>query len=134
MATKKESKSEDRVNISNEPHILPCQMTDEEVAGSAELLADTIQAIESLEIARKTQTKEYNAAKQHLQDSVHRLSKQVKEGEEVRSVDCELHLNYSKLTATVVRTDTLTTVSERPMSADEKQMDLGFDKDENPTD
>ena len=124
---KKEKKTGDRINVTHEPHPLACKLTTEDRAAAANQLAEAIQNLESLEIQRKTDTKNFNSLMQQLAGSVHRLSREVANGEAVRSVDCELRLNYTTLAASLVRTDTGEIVETRPMTEDEKQMDMDFE-------
>jgi len=124
--TKKGKSTDDLEHITHEPHPLACKLTTEDRAVAAGQLAEAIQNLESLEIIRKTETKNFNSLKQQFTGSIHRLSREVANGEAVRSVDCELRLNRSKLTTTLVRTDTGEIVSERPMTDEEKQMDIDY--------
>jgi len=128
MAKKEnEKESDDPIKVTHEPHPLPCKLTTEDRAIAAGQLAEAIQNLESLEIAHKTDTKEFNSLKQQFTGSIHRLSREVANGEATRSVDCELRLNYTNLTATLVRADTGEIVEDRPMTEDEKQMDMDFE-------
>lgn len=124
---KKEKETGDRINVTHEPHPLSCKLTTEDRAVAAGQLAEAIQNLESLEVQRKTDTKNYNSLKQQFAGSVHRLSREVANGEAVRSVDCELRLNYTTLTASLWRTDTGEMYDQRPMTEDEKQMDMDFE-------
>lgn len=118
---------DDLINITHEPHTLPCKLTTEDRAAAAGQLAETIQNLESLEVEHKVETKEFNSRKQQFTGSIHRLSREVRNGEAARSVDCELRLNYTTLMASLWRTDTDEFVEERPMTEDEKQMPLDFE-------
>ncbi len=124
---KKEAKSKDRIKVTHEPHPLACKLTTQDRAFAAGQLAEAIQNLESLEVEHKVETKNYNSRKQQFTGSIHRLSREVSNGEAVRSVDCELRLNYTTLTASLVRTDTGEMFEERPMNEDEKQEDLDFE-------
>jgi len=84
--------------------------------------------MESLAIERKTVMSEFKQRKEKLEEQIHTTSLMVKEGVAMRSVKCELQLNYSKLRATIIRLDTEEIVEEREMTADEKQMKLEFEK------
>ena len=117
----------DRIKVTHEPHPLAYKLTTQDRAVAAGQLAEAIQNLESLEIVRKTDTKNFNSLKQQLTGSIHRLSREVANGEAVRSVDCELRLNYSTLTASLWRTDTGEMYDQRPMTEDEKQMDMDFE-------
>ena len=124
---KKEKETGDRIKITHEPHPLACKLTTEDRAIAAGQLAEAFQNLEALEIQHKTDTKNFNSLKQQFAGSVHRLSREVANGEAVRSVDCELRLNYTTLTASLWRTDTGEMYDQRPMTEDEKQMDIDFD-------
>lgn len=116
----------DLIHVTHEPHSLACKLSTKDKAEAAGQLAEQIQNLESLEIARKTENKNYNSLKQQITGSIHRLSREVASGETIRSVDCELIMNRTKLTATLIRTDTGEKVSERPMTNEETQMDMEF--------
>jgi len=124
---KKEKESGDRVKVTHEPHALACKLTTEDRAIAANQLAEAIQNLEALEVDHKTDMKNFNSLKQQFTGSIHRLSREVANGEAVRSVDCELRLNYSTLTASLWRTDTGEMYDQRPMTEDEKQMDMDFE-------
>ena len=124
---KKEKQGEDRIKVTHEPHPLACKLTIQDRAVAAGQLAEAIQNLESLEIVRKTDTKNFNSLKQQLTGSIHRLSREVANGEAVRSVDCELRLNYSTLMASLWRTESGEMYDQRPMTKDEKQMDIDFE-------
>ncbi|MCJ7779177.1 MAG: hypothetical protein MUP16_12810 [Sedimentisphaerales bacterium] len=123
---KKEKETGDRIKVTHEPHPLACKLTTSDRALAAGQLAEAIQNLESLEVVHKTDTKNYNSLKQQLTGSIHRLSREVMNGEAVRSVDCELRLNYVTLTAELWRTDTGEMTDTRPMTEDEEQMDMEF--------
>jgi len=124
---KKEKDTGDRIKVTHEPHPLACKLTTQDRAVAAGQLAEAIQNLEALEIQHKTDTKNFNSLKQQFAGSVHRLSREVANGEAVRSVDCELRLNYTTLTASLWRTDTGEMHDQRPMTEDEKQEDLDFE-------
>ena len=124
---KKEKETGDRIKVTHEPHPLACKLTTQDRAIAANQLAEAIQNLEALEIQHKTDTKNFNSLKQQFAGSVHRLSREVSNGEAVRSVDCELRLNYTTLTASLWRTDTGEMYDQRPMTEDEKQMDIDFE-------
>jgi len=124
---KKEKDAGDRIKVTHEPHPLACKLTTQDRATAANQLAEAIQNLEALDIQHKTDTKNFNSLKQQFAGSVHRLSREVANGEAVRSVDCELRLNYTTLAASLVRTDTGEIVETRPMTEDEKQEDLDFE-------
>jgi len=87
---KKEKDAGDRIKVTHEPHPLACKLTTQDRATAANQLAEAIQNLEALDIQHKTDTKNFNSLKQQFAGSVHRLSREVANGEAVRSVDCEL--------------------------------------------
>lgn len=123
-ATKKQEPKDDLVHLSNEPHKLPCPLDQKAIAEVANELASEIQKLETLEGEKKSIDADYNGQIKVVKQKMHSLSQKVTSGEEMRSIDCELKLNYSKQTAILTRTDTKAIVEERPMTEEEKQMEF----------
>lgn len=123
----KKTKEEDLVKVTHEPHKLPCRLGTKEKAEAAEALATTIQATESLELERKSVLGDFKSRMDGLKESIHTLTLNVKDSVQMRSIECELHLNYTKLTATLIRSDNNEIVEERPMTDEEKQMNFDFE-------
>ena len=121
-------KKTDLTKVTYEPHTLPCPLSEKEKAEAADQLATAIQSAESLELERKAAMGDFRSRLEALKERIHNLTRQVKEGVESRSVKCELRLNYTKLTAILIRTDTKETVEERPLTDEEKQMKFDLDK------
>ena len=126
--SKEKIMAKDVIQKTQEPHRVKCVLTADEKAEAAMELANTYQAMESLAIERKTVMSEFKQRKEKLEEQIHTTSLMVKEGVAMRSVKCELQLNYSKLRATIIRLDTEEIVEEREMTNDEKQMKLEFEK------
>lgn len=124
----KKQNKDDLVKVTHEPHKLPFKLGTKEKAEAAEQLATTLQAVESLDLERKSVLGEFKSRMDALTERIHKLTLNVKDGVKMRSVECELHLNYTTLAATLIRTDTKEVVEERPMTDEEKQMDLGFEE------
>lgn len=116
------AKKKDTVKVTHEPHKFPFPLSEESKAAVATELASAIQEIESLDGEKKSVVAEYNGRVKVVQQRIHTLSYKVTSGEEMRSVDCELKLNYTKLIATLVRLDTQEVVNDRPMTDEERQM------------
>ena len=121
-------KGKDVIQRTQEPHRVKCVLTSDEKAEAAMELANSYQAMESLAIERKTAMTAFKQRKEKLEEQIHVTSLMVKEGVAMKSVKCELQLNYSKLRAILVRLDTDAIVEEREMTKDEKQMKLEFEK------
>ena len=126
-AVKKTRKKKDLIKITFEPHNLPFKLGIKEKAEAAEELATALQSAESLALERKSVLSDFNSRAGGLTKKIHTLTLNVKDGMQMRSLECDLHLNYTKLTATIIRTDTNETVEERPMSEEEKQMQLDLE-------
>ncbi len=122
------AKGKDVIQRTQEPHRVKCVLTSDEKAEAAMELANAYQAMESLAIEKKTAMTAFKQRKEKLEEQIHVTSLMVKEGVAMKSVKCELQLNYSKLRAILVRLDTDAIVEEREMTKDEKQMKLEFEK------
>jgi hypothetical protein len=128
MTKKKQiEESADVIHKTNEPHILPCPLGPKERAEAAQELANAISEGESLELEKKSVTASFKSRLDSVKERIHNLSRKVKDGVEMKSVDCELQLNHTKLTATLVRLDTKEFIEERPLTQEEKQMNLEDD-------
>lgn len=117
-------KEKDIIHTTHEPHTLPCKLTEKDKAVAAEELATAIQQGESLELERKSALGDLKKRKDNLLERIHNLTIKVKDGIEMRPVECELKLNHTKLTATLIRPDTGEEVETREMTLEEKQMSL----------
>lgn len=128
LMAKKKAKSKDCIHKSREPHILPCKLSEKDRAEAADKLATAIQRVESLELEKRSKVAEFKGLIDVQKERIHKLTIEVKDGVAERPVDCELALNYSKLSATLTRFDIDEIVEERPMSEEEKQMELDFEE------
>ena len=117
-------KEKDMVKVTHELHHLPCELGEKDRAEAADRLAKALEQAESLALERKSVTGDFKSRLGALNERIHRLMVNVKNGVEMRSIDCELRLNYTKLTVMLVRKDTGEMVEERPMTSEEKQMEL----------
>ena len=119
----------DVIHKSNEPHTLPCKLSEKDRAEAADKLATALQRVDTLKLEKKAKVTEYNSLIDIQADQIHKLTVEVKDGVAQRSIDCELRLNYTKMTAVLVRLDLNGIVEERPMNEEEKQMfeKLDFD-------
>ena len=117
----------DLIKVTSEPHELGCPLTAEERAQSADRLAGTIQDLEALEDEKKAEMADLNTRKKSLTKSLRVLTRHVKDGVAMRSVSCDLVLNQTKQTATLIRKDTREEVFVRPLTEEERQLPLDFD-------
>ena len=120
-------KTDDVIHRSKEPHNLPCVLTVQERAETANRLAEGLQQLESLEAERKSTLSDFTARTNALKATIHDLTRQVKDGEIMRSVECELQLNFTQLTAILIRSDTADIVEERPLTDKERESQTLYD-------
>ena len=116
-----------KIKKTTEPHRLPRKLSDKDKSLRAEWLADAVRALESLELEKKAVVGDFKSRMDAQKELIHKFSAQIKDGVEMCLVDCELNLNYSKLSAILIRLDTKKTIEERPMTEEEKQMDFDLE-------
>jgi len=121
------AKKKDLIKVTHEPHSLPCALGEKEKAEAADQLAKSLEQAEGLELERKSVAGDFKSRLDALKERIHRLMVNVKNGVEMRSIDCDLSLNYTKLTAILARKDTGEVVEERPMTDEEQQMEMDFE-------
>ena len=119
-------KNKDMIQKTYEPHVLPCKLSEKDRAEAADKLATALQRVDSLELEKKAKVAEFKGLIDAQKERIHSLTVEVKDGVAQRPIDCELQLNYSKLSATLIRLDIDEIVEERAMTEEEKQMK--FDK------
>lgn len=125
------AKKAEIVKHTKETHSLPVDLSTGEIAKAAEELASTLQELEGIEIEKKAVMKDYNSQIDNKKKRIHRLMTHVKNGVEYRPVECDLQFHIKKVLAILVRNDTGEIIEERPMTEEEKQMQIEFDE-ENP--
>lgn len=102
-------------------HDVPCELTEREKADAALVLAGAYQAQESLAIEKKSLLADIKQKADSLAEKIHKTSLMVQLGIEVKSINCELVLNYTTNQARLIRLDTKDVVEEREMTQEEKQ-------------
>jgi hypothetical protein len=103
---------------------LRCYLTETETVGYAKQAAVLVERIEDQENEKKMTAKQYAAEISALQDELFGLSRKVRNGFEVRSVDCEIVRDYESKQIVIVRTDTGEPVESRKMTPAELQKPL----------
>ena len=121
-------KTKDTIQVTHEPHVLPCKLSERNIADAADKLVTALQRVDSLKLEKKAKVAEFSSQIDTEAERIHSLTIEVKDGVAQRPVDCELRLNHTKLTATLIRLDTEDIVEEREMTSDEKQMKIEFEK------
>jgi len=112
----------DLTKNTKEYHVLPCKMSEKELADENVTLLDILQRIEDLEITRKAQMADLKAQKEKLIEIMEDSRKKLRSKQIMRSIECDLLLNMSRLTATLRRRDTDEVVVERSMTPEERDV------------
>jgi len=126
MAKKKDK---DKIKTTKEHHSLKCMLTDAELLRHGDELATALDNLRSLAEEKESVVKGFKAREAVLDATIANQQLLVRNKYEYRVTDCELELNYTEQVAKVTRLDLGTVVRERKLTEEEKQMDLGFDKE-----
>ena len=124
---KKESQEQEKIKTTHETHRLQCALTEQEVAAAADELARGLDEFEAVEDEKKSIVEDFKARLALVEANIKVNRNLVRNKYTYKDIECDLILNYTELTATLVRKDTLEIVKERPMSSTEKQMNFKFD-------
>jgi hypothetical protein len=134
MATKKKKASTDAPEKKKEDlkvfpykRELTVALTTTEVADRAKRMSHKLAERDIKEQVIKEETKRQKTVLKDMETEVRRLSNSVRDGAELRTVQCERRCNYSTGRVQDVRIDTGEVLSERDMTEDERQKDLPFD-------
>lgn len=100
------------------------ELNDDELKLESSMLAEKIDALETLEAEKKSKTAEFNKDIKLLSREVIAQANIVKTGKAVRPVECRVEFNLKTETARVYRTDTQDIVDVRDMTREELQQDL----------
>ncbi|NTW67218.1 MAG: hypothetical protein HGB21_13080 [Nitrospirae bacterium] len=109
--------------------ILECQLTDAERIGHGTDMSTLTLEINELEEQKKSVMADYKARIDGKGADARRIAQILKQGYELREVDCEELRDYETRTVTVVRLDTGEMVSSRGMTIEEMQEAMGFAQD-----
>ena len=126
---KKKDKDKDKIKTTKEHHSLKCMLTDAELLRHGDELATALDNLRSLAEEKESVVKGFKAREAVLDATIANQQLLVRNKYEYRVTDCELELNYTEQVAKVTRLDLGTVVRERKLTEEEKQMDLGFDKE-----
>jgi len=112
----------DVIRDTEEPNILPCEMTGQELEDEYKNLMRIMQDMDDLERQRKAVASDFKSRKDKLDEMLEESRKKIRSKQIMRSIMCTLKLNFTKLLATLIRHDTGEQVNERPMNNDERRM------------
>ena len=125
MAKKKETQK-----TTHETRLLKCKLTEAEIRDAGDTLARNLDELEVLEDKLKEVKADFKAQIEAKEAAARVQKNLVRNKYDYRQTPCTMVLDYTEQTVKVTRDDTKEVVTERKMLAEEKQMDMGFDKDE----
>ena len=123
-------KTEDKIKTTHETRRLKCVLTEEEVREASDSLARNLDELETLDDELKKMKSDFKAQLEAKEAAIRVQKNLVRDKYEFRPVRCAMVLNYTQGTVVVTREDTDEMVVDRKMRAEEKQMDMGFDGDD----
>jgi hypothetical protein len=114
-----------RRSLGKDKESLPCQLTEEQLGERARELARLVEAIEEEEDRAKRVAADSKSEVRRLAAGRDLLARVVSTGTEFREVGIEKFADDDRGIVAVVRMDTGEVVAERPIRAEERQLELG---------
>jgi predicted nuclease with TOPRIM domain len=105
------------------------QLTTEEKRELSESMADNQAKLEELEDEKKAVASDYKSRIETVQGEIRRESNTYRQGWDLRDIQCCEVQNFSKGTVTVNRLDTGEVIKSRPMTHDERTLELPFEEE-----
>ena len=109
---------------------LKCQLTEKEKTELSAQIAKAISDRASAEAKLKEVSASIKAQIAQLDAEISEKALQINNGYEYRNVECRMDKDYRLGTVTITRLDTGEVIRERPMTAEERQMELPGNKKE----
>ena len=109
---------------------LKCQLTEKEKTELSAKIAKAISDRAGAEAKLKEVNTSIKAQIAKLEAEISEKALQINNGYEYRNVECRMEKDYRLGTVTLTRLDTGEVIRERPMTAEERQMELPGDKKE----
>lgn len=103
---------------------LRVEFTDEERKGMSLDLARFVNELEQKKLQKKDVVKSIDAEIAKHESSISMLATKVHDGYEYRNVDCIRTFDYDKGDVSIMRVDTEEIIKERPITEEEKQVNL----------
>ena len=127
VSTETEKPKKDDLKVFPYKRELTVALTKDETADRAKRMSHKLAERDIKEQVIKEETKRQKTVLKDMETEVRRLSNSVRDGAELRTVQCERRCNYTTGRVSDVRVDTGEILSERDMTEDERQKDLPFD-------
>jgi uncharacterized FlaG/YvyC family protein len=109
---------------------LKCQLTEKEKTELSAKIAKAISDRASAEAKLKEVSASIKAQIAQLDAEISEKALQINNGYEYRNVECRMDKDYRLGSVTITRVDTGEVIRERPMTAEERQMELPGNKKE----
>jgi len=109
---------------------LKCQLTEKEKTELSAKIAKAISDRASAEAKLKEVSASIKAQIAQLDAEISEKALQINNGYEYRNVECRMDKDYRLGSVTITRLDTGEVIRERPMTAEERQMELPGNKKE----
>jgi hypothetical protein len=108
---------------------LSVKLSEKDKAIRAGQLAEAVESLDAIASAKKAAMAEFTARGKAMSERIYKLSREIRDGITTQPVECERRLNHTKGTSQLVRMDTGEIIeTERPMTTEEKQMEMEFDE------
>ena len=111
---------------------LKCHLTEKEKTELSAKIAKAISDRTSAEAKLKEVSASIKAQIAQLDAEISEKALQINNGYEYRNVECRMDKDYRLGSVTITRLDTGEVIRERPMTAEERQMELPGEKKEKP--
>jgi len=111
---------------------LKCQLTEKEKTELSAKIAKAISDRASAEAKLKEVSASIKAQIAQLDAEISEKALQINNGYEYRNVECRMDKDYRLGSVTITRLDTGEVIRERPMTAEERQLELPSQKKEKP--
>ena len=125
---KKAEKKRDHISAEFRTLKVIMEPPDQKKAGKD--LANAVESIELIDSAKKTAMAEFGAKAKAAAQDIQELSRCLRSGYFLREVACEKRIDWGLLTFIVTRMDTGEVIEKRSMNAEEKQMTMEFEDEE----
>ena len=117
------------LEVKKDRRFLMCALTAEELAGTSDALARYIDDSAAIKDELDTIKAQFKGRTEQCEANIKAAARLIRDKKELRTVDIEVRSDYTNCTITVVRLDTNEVVeAARPMTGEEKQLQIDFDE------
>ncbi len=103
---------------------LPCKLTDEEVDGARDTLAQSALELDDLKVSQKAANAQFREQRTEIEETILNAACAIRDGEAIRSVECIEQPVMEDNEVRLIRTDTDEIVTTREMEPSERQETL----------